>query len=399
MFHRSGSLIGLLLFVACGSPPPETAKTGTTGAAGIPARIGGLEEGKDFLVFERVRILDEMGFDQPVEAMSVLVPKGWRTESNVTWGSLSGCRGDIVTWQMKSTSPDSGIEFVVFPTRTFVASQHQATHQALMAAAQQGGCAVTPPFTAREYVEGFAFNELGANKVSQVQDDQVLRTLLDKVAAQSNAVSTQNGTGMKQTGSAVFGTATWPDGKQGLINVGVSVLETPGVDANGARSGFASTSVFHRIYVKYLPEREAEALKYFRTITSSHRMNPVWQKAKEQFLAQLGNAEHAGRMERLRLLGEHAKAYAKSANEASEARMRDWEKKQASSDANQSRTIQSIREVETWKDASGSPVELNAGYEYGWSRPDGSIILTNTSTFNPAVALRQNWERMEKVKR
>jgi hypothetical protein len=128
-------------------------------------------------------------------------------------------------------------------------------------------------------------------------------------------------------------------------------------------------------------------------------MNPVWTQAKERFLTQLGNVEHAGRMERLRLQGEQAAAYAKAQSEASDARMRDWERKQASADATQSRFIQTIREVETWKDASGSPVELNAGYNFGWSRPDGAIILTNAPGFDPAVALRQNWVKMEKVQR
>jgi hypothetical protein len=35
---------------------------------------------------------------------------------------------------------------------------------------------------------------------------------------------------------------------------------------------------------------------------------------------------------------------------------------------------------------------------HGWSRPDGSIILTNNSVFDPAVELQQNWVRMEKVR-
>jgi hypothetical protein len=42
-------------------------------------------EGQDYLVLERVRLLDAMGFDRPVEAMSVPVPRGWKTEGGVTW--------------------------------------------------------------------------------------------------------------------------------------------------------------------------------------------------------------------------------------------------------------------------------------------------------------------------
>jgi hypothetical protein len=288
---------------------------------------------------------------------------------------------------------------VVLPARTFVASQNQMTRQALMAASQQGGCAVNPPFDATQYLDNLGRKELGAASVSDVKNDESLRALLEKLSAQSNAASQQYGTSMKQTGSAVYGTLTWADGSKGLVNVGVSVLETPSVDMYGAPSGFATTTVFHQVYIRYPADREAEALKFFGTIVSSHRMNPVWQQAKERFLTRLGNTEHAGRMERLRLMGEQSAAYAKAQSEASDARMRDWERAQASSDASQSRFIQTIREVETWKDAGGSPVELNAGYSHGWSRPDGSIILTNNSLFDPAVELQQNWARMEKIRR
>ena len=114
-------------------------------------------------------------------------------------------------------------------------------------------------------------------------------------------------------------------------------------------------------------------------------------------MTRLGNSEHAGRMERLRLMGEQSAAYAVAQSEASDARMRSWEQLQASSDRQQTRFIQTIREVETWKDNSGSPVELSAGYSHGWSRPDGSYILTNNSLFDPAVALQQNWTRLEKA--
>jgi hypothetical protein len=273
------------------------------------------------------------------------------------------------------------------------------TRQALVAASQQGGCAVSPPFDASQHLENLARTELGGATVSDVRNDESLRSLLEKLSAQSDATSRQYGNRMRQSGSAVYGTLTWPDGKKGLVNVGVTVLESPGADLYGAPSGFASTTVFHQVYIRYPPAREAEAIKLFGMVMASHRMNPVWQQAKDAFLTRLGNAEHAGRMERIRLMGEQSAAYAKAQSEASDARMRDWERTQASSDANQSRFIQTIREVETWKDGSGSPVELSAGYDFGWSRPDGSIILTNSSNFDPAVELQQNWTRMEKVQR
>jgi hypothetical protein len=394
------------LATACGTGSSDDARPGAGRGPGsdgrpdgAPARDrSGFVEGKDYVVLERVRILDEMGFDRPVEAMSVLVPRGWRTESGVRWRGVNECRGEMITWQMTATSPDGAIRFTVLPVRSFGSSQNPMTQQVLVAASRQGGCGVSAPFDARRYLDDLARNELGASAVSDVRVDEAHQALIDRMSEQGNAVARQYGTASRQSGSAVYGTLEWPDGSKGLANVGVSVSESPGTDYYGNASGFTTTTVFHQVYVRYPPERESEALRVFGTITTSHRMNPVWQRAKDRFLTQLGNAEHAGRMERIRLMGEQAAAYARSASEASDARMRDWERSQASSDASQHRFIQTIREVETWSDPNGGPVELGAGYDYGWSRPDGSIILTNNSLFDPAAELQQSWSRMSKVK-
>ena len=374
---------------------------GQAGGGGRPGRAASnLVEGKDYVVFERVRILDEQGFDRPVEAMSVLVPRGWRTEGGFRWRGVNECRGEIVTWQMTATSPDGEIQFAVLPVRSFVFSQDQMIQQTLLYASRQGGCQVNAPFDAAQYLQGFARSGLGGATVSNIRKDESLQAVLDKIGAQSNAASRQYGTNVSQSGSGIYGTLTWPDGDKGLAQIGVSAIISPGRDMfTGAPNGVASTMVFHQVFIRYPPAREAEALKVFGTIITSHRVNPVWQQAKDNFLTRLGNAEHAGRMERLRLQGEQAAAYARAQSEASDARMRDWERAQASSDAGQRRFIQTIREVETWKDASGSPVELGAGYSHGWSRPDGSVILTNNSLFDPAVEFQQNWSRMQKVQR
>ncbi|MGB8508975.1 MAG: hypothetical protein WCD76_11255 [Pyrinomonadaceae bacterium] len=394
---------------ACGSiSGDESTPDGTvsdsvesqSGNGGTPRRTSsGLVEGKDYLVLKRVRILDEMGFDRPVEAMSMLVPSGWRAEGGVRWKSVNECRGEIVSWPITLTSPDGAIRYSVLPVRSFEYSQDPTMQQVLMAASRQGGCQVSPPFNAAQYLENLARTQLGAT-VSNVRSDESLQASLDKMSASNNATSQQYGTATTMSGSGVYGTLTWPDGTKGLAQIGVMVIMTQSRDMyTGAPNGGASTSVFHQVVMRYPAARETEALKLFGTIGTSHRMNPIWTQAKEGFLTRLGNVEHAGRMERLRLMGEQSKAYAKSQSDASDARMRDWERGQASSDAGQRRFIQTIREVETWKDGEGNPVELNAGYSHGWSRPDGSFILTNNSNFDPAVELKQNWSRMEKPPR
>jgi hypothetical protein len=357
-------------------------------------------EGKDYIVLQRLRLIDENGFGGPIEAVSYLVPRGWQYEGSVRWKSVNECRGEIVQQQMSVTSPDGAIKFMLLPVRSFNFFQNQMLQQSAVAGSRQGGCGVSGPFNASQYLENLARNGLGGATLSNVRGDESLQPYIDKMSADSNATSRQYGTGQTQSGSSVYGTLNWSDGTKGLARVGVMVMMTESRDMySGEPNGSATTLVFHQSVIRYPPAREAEALKLFATISSSERINPVWKQAKDSFLTRVGNDEHAARMERLRLMGEQSRAYGKAQSEASDARMRDWERQQASSDAGQHRFIQTIREVETWKDSSGAPVELSAGYSHGWSRPDGSYILTNNSNFDPAVELQQNWERMEKPPR
>lgn len=351
---------------------------------------------KDYIMLKRVRILDEMGFDRPVEAMSILVPDGWRVEGGIRWKGVNECRGDIVTFQISATSPDGKIQFTAYPSRTFVNSSDQMMRQTLLATARQGGCQVSEPFSAKQFLENFSRNTLKAN-VANIRTDESQQHLLDQLMKKSNQGNQQYGLNMNSSGEAVYGALSWNDGTKGLVQAGVFTMTSQRQDMmSGAAFSFSSTNVTSQSVIRYPADREAEALKIFGTIISSSRANPVWTQAKDAFLTKLGNAEHAGRMERIRLAGEQSSAYAKSRSEAADAQMRSWERRQASSDASHRRYIQTIREVETWKDNSGNPVELNAGYKYGWSKPDGTYILTNSSLFDPAVEFQQDWEKMQK---
>ncbi|HEY9284956.1 MAG TPA: hypothetical protein VIP46_15995 [Pyrinomonadaceae bacterium] len=397
-----------LLAIACnfgddGAP----SRNGSGAGAGVSADAGtsrqtasGLVEGKDYVVFERVRILDEQGFDRPVEAMSLLMPRGWRTEGGVRWKSVNECRGEMITWQFSADSPDGQIQYRVLPARSFGYQEDPMLRQAAIAAARQGGCGVSQPFDAEQYIEQWARTELGGATVSDIHTPEGMQAGIDQLDAQANATSRQYGTNVNQTSTAVFGTLTWPDGDKGMAQVLVQNAVNRGVGMfDGQPNGWSTTNIPLRAYIRYPPEREDEGIKLFQTFGATHRVNPVWQQAHQQFMTRLGNMEHAGRMERLRLQGEQSAAYARAQSEASDARMRDWERKQISSDASHDRFIQTVREVETWKDPNVGAVELSAGYQHGWSRPDGSVILTNNSLFDPAVELQQNWSRMQKVQR
>lgn len=75
------------------------------GMANAQAPVGGIttawKEGADYTVLERVRFMDNRGFQQPAEAFSALIPKGWKHEGGVVWKSLQECRADMVGAQFR----------------------------------------------------------------------------------------------------------------------------------------------------------------------------------------------------------------------------------------------------------------------------------------------------------
>lgn len=396
---RAHSIVCLCL-ISAGCGGAGVPSTDAASGAPTPARaaVSGFVEGKDYVLLERRRFLDETRFDRPVEAFSMLFPRGWTIHGGVKWRSLGDCRADIVSNEITASSPDGAIRYQAIPSRSFVFSDDPMIQQALQAGAAAGGCAVNPPFDAVRYINGYAQRDLQAT-ASDVRLDADRMTFAQQLDAQANATSRQFGNPMQQQTTFAFGKITWPDASEGILHVGVTTIvnRKPNLVTGGA-SNDSTTSVFYCVLMRFPAERRDEATKLFGTVQSSFRQNPIWKQAKESFLTQVGNAEHQGRMETLRLMGEQSKAYARTQSEAQDRQMRDWETQQASQDRQHKTFVQTIREVETWKDATG-PVELSSGYGQAWSRGDGSYILSNAPTFNPGSVFQdQRWTEMKRDK-
>jgi hypothetical protein len=371
---------------ACGgsSTGANNSSAAAAAAAASRASASGFVEGQDYIVLERRRFLDETRFDQPVEAFSMLFPRGWTVTGGVKWRGIGECRGDIVSNEVKASSADGAIQYQAFPSRSFSFSDDQFMMQALQAGAQAGRCAINPPFDAVRYVSGFAQRDLQAT-ANDVRLDEERMTLARQLDEQANATSRQFGNPLQQQTTFAYGKLSWPNGDEGILHVGVTnmVNRKPNM-VTGSVSTDSTTSVFYCVMMRFPAAKRDEGTKLFGTVQTSFRQNPIWKQAKEQFLTQLGNIEHAGRMETLRLMGEQARAYAKSRSAAQDQQLRDWESQQASQDRQHTAFVQTIREVETWKDSSGTSVELSSGYHQAWSRGDGSYILSNKPTFDPS---------------
>ena len=399
----------ICMSVACGGGTDVASTAGAPAASGAPAAPGAAApapsqaaasnfvEGKDYLVLERRLFLDEAGFDRPVEAFSLLFPRGWTIQGGVKWVNLvNGCRADGASNEVTATSADGTFRYQIMPSRSFLYSDDQSMMQIYQAGAQSGGCELSTTFDAERYMKGYAQRDLQAT-ASDITVDEPKVAFARRLDAQANQVAAQYGNQMQQQTSYVTGKVTWPNGDEGVMEVGVSQRFTrkPNMVTGGASSDW-TTSVLYHVLLRFPAARRDEGAKLFHTIQSSYRQNPVWQQVKTNFMTQLGNIEHAGRMDRLRLQGEQAASYAKAQSEAQDRQMRSWELRQDSQDRQQKAFVQTIREVETWRDSSG-PVELSSGYGQAWSRGNGSYILSNSPTFDPSSVFQdQRWTEMKR---
>lgn len=396
----SGNLLPLIVLILV-----VTACSGLPEFKGIYDRGGSSGDGitkpngdKNYILLKRERVLDTMGFDKPVEAVSILLPEGWKMSGGVTWKGINECRAEIVQQQIKATSPDGEIEYNFYPNRSFVYSADPSFRELIQVGANSGGCQVTEPFEASDWIRRFAEEELNADVIDITPDrerENTFKELYEKMNSQNR------GQNLSTTSVTTFVNSElrFSDGREGVAQTGVTQYTTqhPNYMQGGSISS-SSTNVFYNMVIKFPAERRKEALEVAALITTSSRTNPIWNEAKTEFLTKLGNIEHAGRMERIRLVGEQSRAYARERDRAMDDQMRSWERRQASSDASHEKYIRSIREVEVWKNDGGDPVELTSGYKYGYSRPDGSYILTDDSRFDPAIEFKENWKKMEKIK-
>lgn len=391
--HRHTSAGGLP--AAIKPAPNQPIGTASKGGVNHP-RPGGPQaftEGKDYTVWQRVRINDVNGFGQPVEAYSILLPKGWRTEGQVNWVINTKCAPDAVQNRLTATSPDGAFRLDVFPQSNWQWFDDPMLLRNAQSSAQFGGpgCPLAQPYNAAQYLEQvFVPGDLpGAVLVSQRPNEQMTQIMMQQ-AQQNNAVFRASGVNLESRPSASIGRLRWPDGRVGIVLCAVeqTVAMMPNL-LNGGNYASYQCRATVKTALSAPAGKEEEAEKVLGTIVASTRINPEWQSAVQNVFNNIAKVEQ-------RETAKRAAMWRQTQNEISEIRQRTWESSQASRDRIHEGWSQVLRGVETWKEPDGSSIELSSGYNEAWKKADGTYILSNDPLFDPNVAFQEEWKRLEK---
>ena len=414
MIHRSVKLLHILativLFASCSNEKQKTESTSTssTEEKKQPVDASKFQEGSDYMIFERARIMDRQGFDVPVEAYSILLPKGWTTTSEIIWiAPGNSCQGTYR--KFKAQSPDGKYSLEMLPDLLFTwNSDQQLTEFQQQHSDPSSFCSVQQPMNAEKYLqELFVPTVLENATIKEVKSNQ---SVIDQMRQQNEKAVRElqqyGGGQMQFDQTAVNATVKWNDGNEAFVILGVtSVGMAVPNNYTGTYSQMYNTQITKRTIFKYPAGEETTAKNLFSVIMGSFRSNPSWENGVNDFWKQArqrSNQISVGQIrvmdEQTRRIGEQAIRNGNERLAAMDNEMRSWEQQQNSQDRMHTNFIKTIREVENFRDETGK-YEMVSGYNHAWSRGDGrSFILSDNPNFDPSFVLQdQNWKEMKKV--
>lgn len=355
-------------------------------------------EGKDYVILKRFRVVDNQGFNQPVEVSSFLLPANWQVNSDVQWNVANKCLPDILQASLQASSPDKAFEITMFPATQFDWSDDPVFLDAMQRGYNLHSCHISEPLDAAGFINQSLASSVKAQVKSVKPMDEVQQKMDEGAMQMTNTARQAGNNAYSHRGFASEGLLQFDDGKEGiaLCTLMQTITTIPGTQ--GGMSNTYQCYVSMRIVMKYATGNEAMARKILSTFLSSAKMNPQWSNSVQAIFADIGRKAQIE-------IGNRIEIARQAQEEIGKNITRNWERinsnsanSSSSSSTNGMNTegfSQYLRGVDSWADESGNKVELSSGYTNAWSKGDGSYLLSNNPAFDPNVAFSESWSRLK----
>ncbi len=411
----------LAMTVSCsGSADDATPRASDTAAQSATPVSAAWVEGRDYTVLQRTRFMDTTGFEQPAEAFSVLLPRGWTHEGGVVWKGPQQCRAEMVSTRWRVASPDGTIAFETLPGHAWGWASDPTMLQSMRMQAQQGGCEVGTAMDAEQYLRQILVpRELDGAAIIEVRANAEATQELQQQVARNQAALQQYGGQIEAGATAVIARLQWSDGSEGIALCSVLNIQTTVQNPyTGGSQHLSNSNALERSFIRFPAGRRTEAETVLANLKSSYRTNPQWKAAVDGYFVRMRQQQDLIHHQRMQALAEQTAANSRAhaqrmadiqaqgaANtqrfeqrmNAMDNSLRSWEAQQGSQDRAHTAFVQSIREVQTWQGGDGR-VELSSGYDQAWSRGDGSYIVSNSPSFDPRSAFQdQTWQELKRA--
>jgi len=392
---------------------PAVGPTERAGAAKAPAaapaspnRSSTRQNG--FFLMKLARIVDERGFEQPMTALTLLIPVDWQFQGSVLYGRGTGCHASLAHLVFRASSPDGKLAIELLPGSVWQWADDPGMRNLLMAGNQQmahvgaRGCDVLAPLPAEEFLRRavIPYARPGAREMaSEAMPEAAAR--LHEEARTAREAAARNGMRVNIRSSAGRVRLAYQSGGQAVeewitamtTNIGIA---GPAHNARTGRAGhttYYSSSADHVLAMRAQQGQLDAQEKFFRLVMGTVRVDPQWETRVRQVIADRTQQDINAANQRPAIANPAGQGMSETMHDASpnassgrEHSMESW--------SPYIRGVRRLRNPQT-----GEIVELSGAYGRAWAGPDNTYVVADSVNFNPNGSLDGRWMALEPVRR
>lgn len=281
-----------------------------------PVKVSANANG-DYTVFDRVRIIDNMGFSEPAYAYSILIPRGWTHQGNIIWVYQPQTQYGNGTFNEFSTrSADDKYSLKMLPEYMWMWNSDPQMNNMMMQSVYSENVSVAEPMGAEQYLRNvFIRQELKGATIDLVKPaPDVVSEMHTKMGNSLDELRQYGATDVKYHPSAVRADVRFADGTAGIVLCGVGVIETTIMNQYTGQMQTSFTSVAtKRIIYKFPPAEKESAEEILAVILSSMRTNPVWKESVDKFWKNVRQQSHVVHIGKIQILDAQTRAMGEAA--------------------------------------------------------------------------------------
>ncbi len=357
-----------------------------------------------------VEVLDPL-FGQ--RAYTLTIPVDWKFEGTVLWTPIPNTLESCVVF--RTSSPDDLTGVQMLPKYTWEWSDDPGFQKAIQAGSAKG----FKPLPAGEFVKKAVLAE--ARPGAQVEAVEPIPEENEKIQEQNRKANEQ----LAATAAQSHTGASHVSGNTERVRIRYEFRGHPEEEWLAA---VISTQEFPTIPspTRLIPALPAHSIshawvtgarapqgqldrseKLFVGIIKSLTPDPTWQQkaqafTMEQFQKQIQKqmANHRTQLQQFNanMMKQH-QAFMASQQAKFQASMNSAKAMSDASHASAMATAEHMGDVQSMVDpATGRTGQVSNQYNYSYANQDGSVVQTNSPTFNPNAQLRGNWTQLEPIK-
>ena len=332
------------------------------------------------LRFEPNVIVDNTGFGQPMPAITLFTPMGWKASGGVEWGDQYACtKGFAFNWKITSQDELTGV--TLLPQRGWEFNSRGVSDVVTL------GCQIRPIYDVESYLM------LVLQNVRPDATNIQFRPRPDLVAEiANNQWSRPWQMGMThystEGGELIFNVVE--NGVTLDVRLAATVGFTKTVTNTGSYYNEAVTAFADPALATFAPQGEYDDA-LFTAMRKSATLNSQWQNAIAEHIRIINQTNINGAIARHKI---KMNAY----RDVSDMINQTWKNQQVSMDKRGEDFIDTIWEQQRFDDdtsASGQ-TKLSSHYEHAWRLEDGTYLMTDNHSFNPRQELGINGQRLNR---